>query len=45
MTPPMSTHAVVEALLHRIAKGDPAKIVELYDDQVDWKLGWPAPGA
>jgi len=37
----MSTHAVVEALLHRIAKGDPAKIVELYDDQVDWKLGWP----
>lgn len=41
MTQPMSTRAVVEALLHRIATGDPAKIVELYDDQVDWKLGWP----
>lgn len=41
MTQPMSTRAVVDALLHRIATGDPATIVELYADQVDWKLGWP----
>ncbi len=41
MTQPMSTRAVVDALLHRIAAGDPAKIAELYADQVDWKLGWP----
>jgi len=41
MTQPMSTRAVVDALLRRIATGDPAKIVELYADQVDWKLGWP----
>jgi len=41
MTQPMSTRAVVDALLQRIATGDPAKIVELCADQVDWKLGWP----
>jgi uncharacterized protein len=38
----MNTRAVVEALLHRIAAGDPAKIAELYAERVDWKLGWPA---
>ncbi|MBA3781614.1 MAG: nuclear transport factor 2 family protein [Nocardioides sp.] len=37
----MSTRAVVDDLLQRIATGDPAKIAELYADQVDWKLGWP----
>ena len=41
MTQPMSTRAVVDALLDRIATGDPAKVAELYADQVDWKLGWP----
>lgn len=37
----MNTRAVVDALLHRIATGDPARIAELYADRVDWKLGWP----
>lgn len=37
----MSTRAVVEALLQRIADGDPAKIAALYAERVDWKLGWP----
>ncbi len=41
MTPPMSTRDVVDALLQRIATGDPTEIAELYAGQVDWKLGWP----
>ena len=41
MTQPMSTRDVVDALLQRIATGDPTEIAELYADQVDWKLGWP----
>ncbi|MGH8879656.1 MAG: nuclear transport factor 2 family protein [Stackebrandtia sp.] len=31
----------VEDLLNRIGEGDPARIAELYAEQVDWKLSWP----
>lgn len=37
----MDTRTVVEALLQRIAAGDPAEIAELYAEHVDWRLGWP----
>jgi ketosteroid isomerase-like protein len=37
----MDTRAVVEALLTRIALGDPTKIAELYAERVDWRLAWP----
>lgn len=37
----MNTRDVVEALLHRIAAGDPAEIAALYAARVDWKVGWP----
>ncbi len=37
----METRDVVEALLQRIAEGDPAATAALYADQVEWRLGWP----
>ena len=35
------TQAVVGALLQRVGEGDPARIAEMYAEQVVWKLGWP----
>ncbi len=35
------TRTVVMDLLQRVAAGDPAKIAELYAENVTWKLGWP----
>ncbi|MFD3516031.1 nuclear transport factor 2 family protein [Streptomyces sp. NPDC058657] len=44
MSPAMSTNtrAVVEELLRRIGKGNPEHIAELYAEQGDWKVDWPA---
>lgn len=36
-----NTRAVVYNLLQRIGAGDPAKIAELYAEQVTWQLAWP----
>ncbi|MDQ1034397.1 ketosteroid isomerase-like protein [Streptomyces sp. V3I8] len=36
-----ATRTVVEELLRRIGRGDPAWIAELYAEDVDWKLDWP----
>ena len=37
----MDTRQTVTELLGRIAAGDPARIAELYADQVAWQLNWP----
>lgn len=38
----MDTRATVMELLRRIAAGDPRSIAELYADEVDWLIDWPA---
>lgn len=42
MTQTDDTRAVVDDLLQRVVAGDPAKIAELYAEQVAWELAWPA---
>ncbi|WP_460525132.1 nuclear transport factor 2 family protein [Flindersiella endophytica] len=37
-----STRAVVEELLRRLGADGPERVAELFADQVDWKLDWPA---
>ncbi len=38
----MSTHAVVDELMRRIAAGDADAIADVYAPEVDWQLDWPA---
>ncbi|MBB5079499.1 nuclear transport factor 2 family protein [Nonomuraea endophytica] len=38
------TRAVVEELLRRIAEGDHERTAELFAEQLDWRLDWPADG-
>lgn len=41
MTTTLSTRALTERLLERIAEGDPERIAELHAEQVDWLVNWP----
>jgi ketosteroid isomerase-like protein len=41
MAAPATTRTVVEELLHRIGKGDPESIAEMYAERGDWKLDRP----
>ncbi|WP_406408349.1 nuclear transport factor 2 family protein [Streptomyces halstedii] len=41
VTTPTTTRAVVNELLHRIGRGDPEHIAEMYAERGDWKLDWP----
>ncbi|UYM06042.1 nuclear transport factor 2 family protein [Solicola gregarius] len=36
------TRTLVERLLERIGSGDPEAVAELYADDVDWLVDWPA---
>lgn len=38
----MTTRSTVEELLRRIGDGDAEKIAEMYAEDIDWKLDWPA---
>ncbi|MCK2242259.1 MULTISPECIES: nuclear transport factor 2 family protein [unclassified Crossiella] len=41
---PTETRAVIEEFLTRVVAGDPDRIAELFADEVDWQLNWPADG-
>ncbi|SDH31354.1 nuclear transport factor 2 family protein [Nonomuraea jiangxiensis] len=38
------TRDTVEELLRRIGGGDPDRTAELFADEIDWQLNWPAEG-
>jgi ketosteroid isomerase-like protein len=38
------TRATAEELLRRIGAGNPDEIAELFAEEVDWRLSWPAEG-
>ena len=40
----LDTRNVVDELLNRLAKGDHDHTAELFAEQVDWRLSWPAEG-
>lgn len=40
--PSAGTRATVEELLRRMGEGDPGRIAEMFAEQVDWRLDWPA---
>ncbi|GGS32011.1 nuclear transport factor 2 family protein [Actinokineospora fastidiosa] len=37
-----TTRDTVTELLRRIGEGDPTRVAELYADDIDWRLNWPA---
>ncbi|MDA3625772.1 nuclear transport factor 2 family protein [Saccharopolyspora sp. WRP15-2] len=42
--PTGDTRSTVEDFLRRLAEGDPDRIAEVFAEQVDWVLDWPAEG-
>jgi ketosteroid isomerase-like protein len=40
----VNTRAVVGELLQRMGEGDPERIADLFAEQVDWLVDWPAEG-
>ncbi|GAA3536531.1 nuclear transport factor 2 family protein [Nonomuraea rosea] len=38
------TRDIVQELLRRMGEGDYDRIAELFADQIDWQLDWPAEG-
>lgn len=42
--PGTSTRAIVDEFVQRIVTSDPDAIAELFADEVDWRLSWPAEG-